>query len=74
MSATEPICAPEFQAGPIIVAPETTPGARTGRENGGVQKPVPSTIPDTPGSYQFKDATGRVLYVGKAKSLRSRVM
>jgi excinuclease ABC subunit C len=45
-----------------------------GRDNGGVQKPVPSTIPDTPGSYQFKDAAGRVLYVGKAKSLRSRVM
>jgi excinuclease ABC subunit C len=45
-----------------------------GRENGGVQKPVPSTIPDAPGSYQFKDAAGRVLYVGKAKSLRSRVM
>jgi excinuclease ABC subunit C len=39
-----------------------------------VQRPVPSTIPDTPGSYQFKDPQGRVLYVGKAKSLRSRVM
>jgi len=39
-----------------------------------VEKPVPSTIPDTPGSYQFKDAQGRILYVGKAKSLRSRVM
>ena len=39
-----------------------------------MQRPVPSTIPDTPGSYQFKDAAGRVLYVGKAKSLRSRVM
>src|SRR5205085_2383164 len=46
----------------------------TGRENGGVQRPVPATIPDAPGSYQFKDAAGRVLYVGKAKSLRSRVM
>ena len=46
----------------------------TGRDNGGVQRPVPSTIPDSPGSYQFKDADGRVLYVGKAKSLRSRVM
>src|SRR3981189_222387 len=45
-----------------------------GRDNGAVQKPVPSTIPDSPGSYQFKDAAGRVLYVGKAKSLRSRVM
>ena len=39
-----------------------------------MQRPVPSTIPDSPGSYQFKDADGRVLYVGKAKSLRSRVM
>ena len=44
------------------------------RDNGGVQKPEPSSIPDTPGSYQFKDARGRVIYVGKAKSLRSRVM
>jgi excinuclease ABC subunit C len=39
-----------------------------------VQRPVPSSIPDSPGSYQFKDAAGRVIYVGKAKSLRSRVM
>ena len=35
--------------------------------------PSPATIPDTPGSYQFKDAAGRVIYVGKAKSLRSRL-
>ena len=39
-----------------------------------MERPEPSTIPDTPGSYQFKDARGRVLYVGKAKNLRSRVM
>jgi excinuclease ABC subunit C len=36
-------------------------------------RPAPSTIPDAPGSYQFLDAEGRVLYVGKAKSLRSRL-
>src|SRR4029077_8063936 len=30
-------------------------------------------IPDTPGSYQFKAARGGVLYVGKAKSLGSRL-
>ena len=38
-----------------------------------VQRPPAGTIPDTPGSYQFKDAHGRVIYVGKAKSLRSRL-
>ncbi len=30
-------------------------------------------IPITPGSYQFRDAQGRVIYVGKAINLRSRV-
>ena len=32
-----------------------------------------SRLPTTPGVYLFKDSAGRVLYVGKAKSLRSRV-
>jgi excinuclease ABC subunit C len=36
-------------------------------------RPPAATIPDAPGSYQFKDAQGRVLYVGKASNLRSRV-
>ena len=38
-----------------------------------VQRPPAGSIPDTPGSYQFKDGDGRVIYVGKAKSLRSRL-
>ncbi len=38
-----------------------------------VQRPPAGTIPDAPGSYQFKDARGRVIYVGKAKSLRQRL-
>ena len=33
----------------------------------------PQAVPDAPGSYQFKDADGRVIYVGKARSLRSRL-
>jgi excinuclease ABC subunit C len=36
-------------------------------------RPPAGTIPDAPGSYQFKDKDGRVIYVGKAKSLRSRL-
>jgi excinuclease ABC subunit C len=38
-----------------------------------VQRPPAGTIPDSPGSYQFKDRDGRVIYVGKAKSLRQRL-
>jgi excinuclease ABC subunit C len=38
-----------------------------------VQRPPTGTIPTTPGSYQFFDADGRVIYVGKAKNLRSRL-
>jgi excinuclease ABC subunit C len=33
----------------------------------------PQAVPDAPGSYQFKDAAGRIIYVGKAMSLRSRL-
>jgi excinuclease ABC subunit C len=36
-------------------------------------RPEPGAIPDAPGCYQFKDAHGRVVYVGKAKSLRQRL-
>jgi excinuclease ABC subunit C len=36
-------------------------------------RPAPGTIPDAPGVYRFRDATGRVIYVGKAKSLRGRL-
>ena len=30
-------------------------------------------IPSSPGVYLHKDAAGKVIYVGKAKNLRSRV-
>ena len=33
----------------------------------------PKAVPDAPGSYQFKDADGRVIYVGKALSLKGRL-
>lgn len=37
------------------------------------QRPKTDEIPDKPGTYIFRDRDGRVIYVGKAKSLRSRV-
>lgn len=36
-------------------------------------RPEPSSIPDEPGVYRFRDPADRVIYVGKAKSLRSRL-
>lgn len=36
-------------------------------------RPAPGTIPVEPGVYKFRDAHGRVIYVGKAKSLRGRL-
>ncbi|MEV4827516.1 excinuclease ABC subunit UvrC [Micromonospora sp. NPDC049257] len=36
-------------------------------------RPATGTIPESPGVYRFRDGTGRVIYVGKAKSLRSRL-
>ncbi len=36
-------------------------------------RPAPGTIPTQPGVYRFRDERGRVVYVGKAKSLRSRL-
>ncbi|CAM5661478.1 excinuclease ABC subunit UvrC [Streptomyces griseorubiginosus] len=36
-------------------------------------RPKPGEIPDTPGVYRFRDEHRRVIYVGKAKSLRQRL-
>lgn len=36
-------------------------------------RPAPGSIPAEPGVYRFRDPHGRVIYVGKAKSLRSRL-
>jgi len=41
--------------------------------DGMLERPPTATVPDAPGSYQFLDGEGRVLYVGKAKSLRHRL-
>jgi excinuclease ABC subunit C len=38
-----------------------------------LDRPPAGSIPTTPGVYMFRDQAGRVIYVGKAKSLRSRL-
>jgi excinuclease ABC subunit C len=38
-----------------------------------VVRPPAGSIPDSPGSYQFRDRHGRIIYVGKASSLRQRL-
>jgi len=66
-----------YQAGTVILGDGTHRGVAT--EESGCEtvsvplRPPTATIPDAPGSYQFLDGEGRVLYVGKAKSLRSRL-
>ncbi|MBO4301320.1 MAG: excinuclease ABC subunit UvrC [Desulfovibrio sp.] len=39
-----------------------------------MQRPAPSSIPTAPGIYLFKDNRGRIIYVGKARMLRRRVL
>jgi excinuclease ABC subunit C len=36
-------------------------------------RPKPGEIPTDPGVYRFRDENGRIIYVGKAKNLRSRL-
>jgi len=38
-----------------------------------IKRPAAGTIPEAPGSYQFKDRNGRIIYVGKASNLRQRL-
>ncbi|MHB0866729.1 MAG: excinuclease ABC subunit UvrC [Thermoleophilia bacterium] len=46
----------------------------TADETTGRTRKLLASLPDKPGVYVFRDAAGKVLYVGKAKSLRKRVM
>lgn len=39
-----------------------------------MQRPVPASLPVTPGVYLYKDAGGRIIYVGKARNLRKRIL
>ncbi len=50
------------------------PGAKSGAEHRRASLAEQRrALPDQPGVYLFRDADGRVIYVGKAKSIRKRV-
>ncbi len=68
---TRPAYRPFYVLGPAPV--RCVGGDRTRHTGGVVTRPLSGSIPDAPGSYQFIDRDGRVLYVGKAKSLRQRL-
>src|SRR5258708_26575503 len=52
----------------------SVPGARLAAvADPSTYRPAAGTIPDAPGVYRFRDAQRRVIYVGKAKSLRQRL-
>jgi len=49
------------------------PAARTAHDQKGSLTAQRRALPDAPGSYLFRDVRGKVIYVGKAKSVRKRV-
>ncbi len=50
-----------------------TSSRRVGHNVVVIKRPPAGTIPEAPGSYQFKDRNGRIIYVGKASNLRQRL-
>ena len=39
-----------------------------------MERPDASLIPTTPAVYLYKDALGKIIYVGKARNLRKRIL
>ena len=58
-----------------VAGPRGTAARRDARLSGSRApwRPAVGSIPEEPGVYRFRDSSGRVIYVGKAKSLRSRL-
>ena len=59
----------------LSLSPEPMPLAMIrGRRAGLLRQGVRERVPRLPGVYAMLDATGEIIYVGKARSLRSRLM
>ena len=39
-----------------------------------MNRPLPESLPITPGVYLYKDESGKIIYVGKARNVRKRVL
>jgi excinuclease ABC subunit C len=63
---------PTLEHVPAASSPPTASRPQ-GQRTGPAYRPAAGSVPDQPGVYRFSDAHGRVIYVGKAKSLRSRL-
>lgn len=48
--------------------------SKTTHKHWDVIEPLIRTMPDKPGVYQYFDKNGKILYIGKAKNLRKRVL
>lgn len=44
------------------------------KEGWQMERPDPESIPQSPGVYMYKDARGKIIYIGKARILRRRVL
>lgn len=64
-----------MRAEPPVAPSEPGPGPRRRPDvtDPADYRPAPGQIPTDPGVYRFRDESGRVIYVGKASSLRARL-
>ena len=60
--------------GPFFVFPPLRSAGLAAYSGPAMQRPDPATLPLSPGVYLYKDARGRIIYVGKARVLRRRVL
>src|SRR4051812_27158476 len=72
-TAARPVAGPPAGLGEAADFPPTRSADRRGRPHNRVVLPQVRRLPAAPGVYRFRDAGGRVLYVGRATGLRSRV-
>jgi excinuclease ABC subunit C len=64
---------PELTAGAEGGAPPLLPESATG-DLGALREQVRTSVRDVPGVYQMRSANGEIMYVGKSKKLRTRLL